>query len=494
MDDRPRRRRELTPEERRNLDRRQLKEREIEMKRARREARLREQARRDARRRGEDSHIVIEIPAKPEKRPKRPPKPRKKTLPDVIEKETDRKVRDLEPTDHRDGYYVNEVGVRRRTAEKQRTRRKKAQPKPISPKQRRVRRIIAYISIIVVVITVGVILSLTVLFKTEKIEVKGNRYYEDSIIIQLSGLKEGDNIFTSTMFADTDGIVNTLPYIKAAHVSFNIPNGLVITVENQAPYYSLKSGKDYFLVSKDNRILEKVDKKPDKLMFIEAPKLKSTEAGDYVEFENERYTKALDDIIASLKKNNIKDITAISVKDISNITITYDNRIVIKIGLPDSIDYKIRTAFVIINKKLDPHNTRTIMGILNVSNCNTGSKKSYFEEVEIKETTEATKPTEKPKKKKKATKATEPTTEPATEAATSAEEFPTEAYNDENYTEEVTFYDDLYGYYNLEESIQYYGGQDNQDNNQGYEQGYDQGAADYNQGNDNGGGVDYNYE
>ncbi|MCR5653610.1 MAG: FtsQ-type POTRA domain-containing protein [Ruminococcus sp.] len=481
MDERPRRRRDLTPEEKRNLDRQQLKEREFELRQAKREAKLREQARRDARRRGEDSHIVVEIPAKPEKRPKPPKRSRKKTLPDMIEKETDRRVRDLEPTDHRDGgYYVNEVGVRRRTAEKQRVKRKKARPKPISPKQRRVRRIIAYMSIILVVIIVGIVLSLTVLFKTEKIEVKGNKYYDEKVIVQLSGLKEGDNIFTSTMFANTDKIVETLPYIKSASVGFNIPNGLVITVENQAPYYSLKSGSDYFLVSKDNRILEKVDKKPDKLMFIEAPKLKSTEAGDYVEFEKERYTKALEAIIASLKKNNIKDITAISVKDINNITITYDNRIVIKIGLPDDIDYKIRTAFTIINKNLDPHNTKTIMGILNVSNCNTGSKKSYFEEVEIKETTEPTKATEKPKKKKK--KATEATSEPETEETT-PEEFPTEAY-EESYTEPVTFYDDLYGYYGIEESIQHYGGGDS---NEGYDQGYDHGDG-------NTEGVDYNYE
>ena len=454
MDERPRRRRKLTPEEKRNLDRQQLREREFNRKQERRNAKIREQARRDARRRGENSHIVVEIPAQQQKHQK---KIRRKTLPDVIQKETDRKVRGLEPTDHRDGYYVNEVGVRRRTAEKQRVKRRKAQPKPISPKQRRARRVIAYVSIIAVVIIVGIILSLTVLFKTEKIEVKGNKYYDENIIIQLSGLNKGDNIFTSSMFADTSRITQTLPYIKSAHVSFNIPNGLVITIENQAPYYSLRSGKDYFLISKDNRILEKVSKKPDKLMFIEAPKLKSTEAGDYAEFFKERYTNALDDIIASLKKNNINDITAISVKNINDITITYDNRIVVKIGLPDGIDYKIRTAFTIISKKLDPHNTRTIMGILNVSGCNTGKKRSYFEEVEIKET-ETAKPTEKPKKKQ--TNPTEPQTEASTEPAAETgnyEEFSTEAY-EENYTEELTFYDDLYGYYNLEESIQYYGG------------------------------------
>ncbi len=471
---RPRRRRNLSPEEKKNLSRQQLKEREQQRKKARQEARMREQARAEARRKGEDSHIVIEIPTQPEKKtlPKRPPKrPKKKTLPEIIEKETDKKVRDLEPTDHRDGYYVNEVGVRRKTAEKQRVKRRKAQPKPLSPKQRRARRIIAYVSLIAVVIIVGVILSLTVLFKTESIEVKGNKYYDESKIILLSGVSEGDNIFMASMFANTDKIVQTLPYIREADVSFSIPNGLIITVKNQAPYYSLKSGDDYFLVSRDNRLLEKVDKKPEKLMFIEGPKLKSDKIGDYVEFEKPRYTKALDEVTESLKKNKVKDITSISVKDINNITITYDDRILIKLGLPDDIDYKIRTAFAIINNKLDPNNTKTIMGILNVSNCNTGAKKSYFQEVEIKKeepkkTTKKTteKSTTKKKKTQKATKATTaPTTEATTaapteewsEAQTYTEEFPTDPTSAES-TEAVTYYDDVFGYYNEEQSLQHF--------------------------------------
>ena len=447
MEERPKRRRELTDKERKNLAKQQEKEKETARKKAKRDAKYREHARAEARKNGEDSHVVVQIPAAPEKRKKRP---KKKTLPDIIEKETDKKVRDLDPTDHHDGYYVNEVGVRKETAKKQKEKRKKAQPKQVTPKQRRRRRIIIYVSIIAAVLIIGIVLSLTVLFKTEVISVEGNKYYEDSQIIELSGIEEGDNIFVAAFFTDTSGISRTLPFVRSARVSFNIPNGVTITVENEQPYYSLKSGGEYFLVSRDNRILEKVDKKPDKLMSIEAPKLKDATPGAFVEFEKDRYTKAVEAIVESLKKNGYEDVTAISVKNINDITITYDNRILIKIGLPDDIDYKIRTAFTIISEKLDPNNAKTIMGILNVSNCNNGKKRSYFREVAIIE--DETKPTTKP------TKATE-TTEPSTEEVY-------DDYDDEDTewedVEEETFYDDLYGYYNLEESIAYYGGGDDE--------------------------------
>ena len=423
MDERPKHRRELTEKEKKNLSRQQQKEKELQRKKVRRDAKYREQARAEARKRGQDSHIVVEIPAAPEKRKKRP---KKKTLPDIIQKETDRKVRDLDPTDHKDGYYVNEVGVRRATAEKQKKRRQKAQPKPISPKQRRRRRILVYSLIITAVMIIGVVLSMTVLFKTERIEVKGNKYYEDRTVIDLSGVKKGDNIFTATLFADTDEITDTLPYIKSASIGFSIPDGLIITVTNRSPYYSLKSGDDYYLVSEENRILEKVDEKPKDLMFIETPKLKNTDVGTFVKFDKERYTKAVEEIIKSLNQNGYTDVSGISVKNINDITITYDNRILIKLGLPDDLDYKIRTAFTIITKNLDPNNAKTIMGILNVSNCNNGSKKSYFSEVAI------TEPEKKKTKKKK--NATEPTTEP-TSSEEEEETYDDFEYYDEEYTE-----------------------------------------------------------
>ena len=456
MDERNERRRKLSEQEKKNLDRQQRKEREIQQKKARRDAKYREQARAEARKKGMDSHIVVEIPAQPVKRKK---KPKKKTLPDIIEKETDKKVRDLDPTDHKDGYYVNEVGVRKATAEKHKKRRKKAQPKPVSPKQRRRRRIIAYASIFTAVMIIGVVLSMTVLFKTEHIEVKGNKYYEDSMIIDLSGVQKGDNIFSATLFANTDKVTKTLPYIKDASIGFSIPDGLIITVHNREPYYSLKSGDDYFLVSEENRILEKIDEKPKGLMFIEAPKLKNADVGGYVKFDKERYTKAVEEIISCLHKNGYEDITGISVKNINDITITYDNRIVIKLGLPDDLDYKIRTAFTIITKNLDPNNAKTIMGILNVSNCNNGSKKSYFREVAINDSET------KKKKKKKATEATTaPPTEESTSESTSEEytESQSEDYSSdatdptyEEYSTDDTGYDSSTDYNEATESTDY---------------------------------------
>ena len=419
---RPPRRRELTPKEKKNLEKQRENEQRLNQRKAKEQAKQRENERR-GKRRGDGANIVLDIPPKPKKRKW------KKTVSDVIAQETDKRVRDLEATDHKDGYYADEVAVRKAQAEKQRKIRRAALPKQLTPKQRRRRRIITYVSIIAGVLIVGIALSLTVLFKTERIIVRGNKYYDDSQVIRFSGVHEGENIFMTTVFGNADGVPEHLPYIKSAKLSFEIPNAIVITVENEEPYYVLKSDNKYYLVSQMNRILEQVDKRPDKIMFVNAPSLKRPEVGAFVEFEKPRYTFTMNQITESLVNNGYEGVTSINIRRLSDIRIIYDNRIEIRLGKASDIDYKIRTAFTIIQTKLDPNNSGRVTGVLNVANCHS-TKKSYFDPEGFRgdeETTAPTKPT------------TEPTT--ATETETETEEETYEEYYEEPDEEETDFVD-----------------------------------------------------
>ena len=93
------------------------------------------------------------------------------------------KIKDLKPKDYEDGYYVDEFGEKQkqekrarqiRAQEREVIRRRK---KSLTSTQIKRRRIALYSSIFAAVVAIGVILSLTVLFKTEKIEVVGDKYY-----------------------------------------------------------------------------------------------------------------------------------------------------------------------------------------------------------------------------------------------------------------------------------------------------------------------------
>ena len=318
------------------------------------------------------------------------------------------KIKNLKPKDYEDGYYVDEFGEKQkqekrakeiRAQEREVIRRRK---KSLTSTQIKHRRIALYSSIFAAVLIIGVILSLTVLFKTEKIEVVGDKYYDEKQIIAFSGVEYQENIFMGAMYNTSDKIVKNLSYIESASVSFNIPDTITITVVDATPSYVIPNGNGYLLVSSKGRILEEISENKDKLPELTCGDIKTTEVGQYVSFSDANVPDILEDVSQSLINNKVKNITGFDVTDTANIKLVYDGRIDINIGLPDDIDYKIRTAMTIINEKLDPNNTGLVAGTLDVSACST-SKISHYKPA-------ATQPTA----------ATQATTQATTQAADSS--------------------------------------------------------------------------
>lgn len=256
--------------------------------------------------------------------------------------------------------------------------------KAVSPGVRKFKRILTYSLILLFVLGVGITLSLTVFFKTENINVNGKTKYKNADIINASKVKKEDNIFLVNREESAQNIINKFPYIEEAKVSFKIPDIINISVKESKPCYIIKVGESYLLISNKGRILEKMEAEPKlNIPRLQGPSLDTIEEGKYVAFENDKVLSILEEIIETLEKSQVKDIKNIDISNLAKISLNYDNRIKINLGMPEDIDYKIRTATTIINEKLDPDNTAIIQGELDVSKCNTEKGWSTFNEKTI---------------------------------------------------------------------------------------------------------------
>ncbi len=311
---------------------------------------------------------------------------------------------------YNDDFFVDETKIRKQKAEKIKKEKNKNQKTPLSPKKRRVKHIVTYVVIFSVIIIIGIILSMTVLFKTEKISVQDNTLYDEEKIIQLSSVQMEQNIFLAKFYSTPEKIIEALPYIEDAKVDFKIPDTITITVKNAEPAYVVVSNNQFFKVSAKGRILEASEQNIENLPITLCSEIKNAQIGKYIEYSDENVNKILNDINNCITKNNYEGISYIDVRDTANINMIYDNRIKIRIGLPEDIEYKLKTAMTIILEKLDQNGAVKSEGTLNVSECNS-TKKSYFKDEKIK--LDVTVPTNS---NNNATEQT--TTQPATEANT----------------------------------------------------------------------------
>lgn len=383
-------------------------------------------------------------------------------------------------TNYDDEFFTDELELKRKRT-KQRIDDKLIEDidfdkKPLSHRGRRIKNIGIGISIVSGVLIIGIVLSLTVFFRSEEFTVEGAEYYSAQDIIDASGLALGENLFLSDKSAGEQRIESELPYVEEAKISIKIPNTMLITVTESTPAFLFENGSEYIVVSSKGKVLEKVTGSTDKfdVPLVLGCTITEAEPGQEIKFKESGILTILKDISEAIAENEFSGIKEIDVTDTANISLNYSNRIKIIIGLPEDISYKIKTAKIIISEKL----SETDRGRLDVSNCKGSSKASYFKSIsnlylDKIEATEA--PTE-------ATKATEAETQAETENTASdyqsgvpQYDYPTDSYED-------------YGDYTSSD-----GGDD-----YGYDYGYDNGY-DYNNdygddGNNSGDNYGYSYE
>lgn len=301
-----------------------------------------------------------------------------------FKRESDERIRNLKPHDFEDGYYIDEYGARqkqKRRAEEIREQESEVirrNKKPLTHKQVKRRHILVSVGIIFAVIIIGIILSLTVLFRTERIEIEGDEYYYDDQIIAFSNVSLQQNIFIAALNGTPEKISENLPYVERAEIVFSIPDTVTIKITDAVPSYVVKDGNNFLLISSKGRILDSLTENSDNLPELVSGDLKSKNIGDYVSFEDDSVPEILDKVATSLKSEDVNKITSFDITDTTNINLSYDGRIKIVLGLPNDIDYKIKTAMTIINEKLDPNNTGTVAGTLDVSTCSTNKMSHYM--------------------------------------------------------------------------------------------------------------------
>ena len=162
-------------------------------------------------------------------------------------RESEERIRNLEPQDFEDGYYIDEYSEKQRSERRAQVIRKqeheviRRNKKPVTQKQARNRRILIGVAILIAVLMIGAILSLTVLFKTEKIDIDGDEYYYEDQIIAFSNVSLQQNIFLAAMGGTPQEIVKNLPYVEDGHYqNYKRHAGLLCKGRRQIPCNQLE--------------------------------------------------------------------------------------------------------------------------------------------------------------------------------------------------------------------------------------------------------------
>ncbi len=245
---------------------------------------------------------------------------------------------------------------------------------PISPYKRKFKRALFYIVTLVILIGICAVLSLTVFFKIDNIEVEGKTRYNSEDIIASSFINKGDNLILCNTSEGEKQIEKDFPYIEEVNIQKKLFNKIIINVTEAKPASIIESNGQYVVLSKSGKIIEIDKEKKYNIPTILGAKLEDIKLSSDIKFKDKNVSKHIEEIISAVNSNSIKNIEMIDISNLSKVTLISKSGFKIIIGTPENVEYKLKTAKAIMSKKIE----NTDKGTLDVSLASADGGKSYF--------------------------------------------------------------------------------------------------------------------
>lgn len=208
-----------------------------------------------------------------------------------------------------------------------------------------------FIAFLIIALTAAV----TVFFKINRIQVEGAERYTAEQLRLESGVEVGDNLIFLNKVAVSRRLYSALPYINDIKISRRLPDTLIIEITEAREVGIIKGEKGYWITDEKGKLLANVSSKQSGLVEVTGVTLQAPEAGSTANFGAEDNTKltTLTETIALLEQRNmLKDTGSIGLLYVYDVEFEYLGRFLVKLGMPESLDYKLDFLEKILNEEI----------------------------------------------------------------------------------------------------------------------------------------------
>lgn len=235
---------------------------------------------------------------------------------------------------------------------------------------RHIRQRIYYVVLLTFLLLIFILGAVAIFFRITDIQIEGNTVYSDEEILNSSGISEGMNIYLVKEQDVQRSILTKHPYVRSVSVDRDVPNSVVIDLECDSPSYYVELGGEYFVLSKNLRVLERFFDKDrmteahSDIRCFKASEIKSAIVGSELEFVTPGYSESAKEVLGVLEECEIfPEITSIYFDDRFNIGIVYQGRLKANIGNGEEAEIKLRFMNEIVKDLGDARGTIDIKDV-----------------------------------------------------------------------------------------------------------------------------------
>lgn len=273
-------------------------------------------------------------------------------------------------------------------------------------RQRNRRRALGILGVLAV-LAVGAFVSVNLLFKVTIFRVENfdrttpadTGIYTEEELVNALGIEKNSNLFGFSTAEKTAQLAQHFPYLEQVGVEIQLPATVVVKVETAVERFACMYAGGWMVLSDSLKILRTEVSQPEGLILLSltlpadfAPAVgqsivpesyNSLLGGEQATAETAGLqasaAQTLTELRDGLLSNGLFDgVTALDIRDLSDIQFTYQNRIQVRLGSEMNLAYKLRLAAAAL---ADPEKglSASDKGVLDISNQQSnGDIRAYF--------------------------------------------------------------------------------------------------------------------
>ena len=272
-------------------------------------------------------------------------------------------------------------------------------------RQRAIRRLTA-LAMLLCVIGAGVYLTVTMLFKISTIQVRTadgvvqevGGYTSDQILQALDVHTE-ENIFSFDPGAKAAALEKVFPMLEDIKVVRDYPSTVVVQVTEAQPAWAMQTSSGWLTLSASLKILSSDSAQPAGLHTLYGGEPVSTQPGDQLTFETEaaadsaasdssasstaepepdKRLESLNTLLTALDTAGLSgDVTRIEFADVDEMTFLYQDRISVRLGTLNELDYKLKLAKHVLLNEDGKGCADTDTGVLDFTHISMSSTRKF---------------------------------------------------------------------------------------------------------------------
>ena len=185
------------------------------------------------------------------------------------------------------------------------------------------------------------------IFNINEVEVQGAVSLDPDIILEIADIQVGENIFLQNNLSRENNIKNSFNIIESVKIKQELPNKVIIEVNEKSPQLVLTANSSYLLISENGEVLDNKDK----LNNLDIPLLTGINLQDSVSVGQvivKQDVRRILDFIKMVPEDKLYLVGEVSIVD-DNIVIFPKGSYMVIIGDSDNVEKKMLTLEALIN-------------------------------------------------------------------------------------------------------------------------------------------------